>query len=114
MTDINQIFPNTGYLKAENVDESGEQVRTIVRAEEQEVDYNGTVSTRIIVELEPEMDWACRLSLTAAGARSVAEAVGSTKLDEWTGREVELYATDVFGFGKTHHVIRARAAQGLA
>ena len=114
MTDINQIFPNTGFLKAEHIDATGDQLRRIVNAEEKEVDYQGSTSTRIIVDLEPANDWPCKVSLTAAGARSVAEAIGSTQLEEWADREVVLVATDVFGYGKQHRVIRARAATGAA
>jgi len=109
--DLNEVFPNTGYLKPHHIQESGEQVREIMHAETQEVEFKGTPGTRVIVEFAPEQGWPTQLSCTAAGARSIAQAIGSSKFDQWVGQRVELFVTDVFGYGKNHTVIRARAVE---
>jgi hypothetical protein len=100
---ISEIFQSK-YLKAGDLPEEGSQVVTIEKIGLEEIGKDK--ETKIVLyfeELQPA------LICNKTNARTIARLMGSEDLDDWVGKTIRLYRTEVDFQGDMVEAIRVRS-----
>jgi hypothetical protein len=103
MANINDAFPSN-YLKASDLG-GGQPIVTIDRVEFEAVGREK--------EMKPIVYFVGKdkgIVLNKTNARNIANLVGSSETDEWSGFRIKLFATNVEFQGETVEAIRIKAA----
>ena len=113
--DYRQAFsvPESKYLR--HIDLVGApQTRTIVGAKPGIYDHpKHGPSEVVVVTLEPVPGFGDHLSCRPRLCKMIAKALGTKDMDQWSGKSLELFATEVDAYNKKHDVIGARAVEVL-
>jgi hypothetical protein len=118
VTDYRKIFPASSRDFLRHDDLCGHpQVRRISAAEAREFTSKWGDEKAVVLTLEPvegSPEIPSQLKCTRRLCKEIASALGQTDFTQWAGRDVELYPTEVDGYGKRHTVVGARAPKGGA
>jgi len=101
---VDLMFPSR-YLKA--ADFIGKEVKkTIARVRVEKMRMkDGTMAQKYVIEFA---DTEKMLVLNRTNANAIAEALGTKKAIEWTGKQITLFPTTCDAFGKTVDCIRVK------
>ena len=98
-------FMDKNYLGAWDVPDDGDLILTIDRAARDDVkNERGTerkLTLHFVEDYKP-------MILNATNAKAISDAVGSTKVETWSGNKVAIYTTKVTAFGGTTDALRIR------
>jgi hypothetical protein len=100
---ISEIFQSK-YLKAGDLPEEGSQVVTIEKIGLEEIGKDK--ETKIVLYFE-ELDQS--LICNKTNARTIARLFASEELDDWVGKTIRLYRTEVQFQGDVVEAIRVRS-----
>jgi hypothetical protein len=100
---ISEIFQSK-YLKAGDLPEEGSQVVTIEKIGLEEIGKDK--ETKIVLYFE-ELQQA--LICNKTNARTIARLMGSEDLDDWVGKTIRLYRTEVDFQGDMVEAVRVRS-----
>lgn len=103
---MNDAFPSK-YLKAEDLEE-GDLILMITGAEYAEFIDPRTQKSEQKPVLRFQGDNNKPLVLNKTNWKSITAALGSDDTDDWIGKKIALYATEVESFGETVLGIRVR------
>ncbi len=96
MVDIKEYFGNKSFVKAEHLAQP--RIVTIDKVEERNLGSEGETEKKKLVCSFVDFDMELVLNIT--NSESVAEITGKTNTDDWTGHQIELYASIVETAGK--------------
>jgi hypothetical protein len=99
---VSEIFQSK-YLKAGDLPEEGSQVVTIEKIGLEEIGKDK--ETKIVLYFE-ELQQA--LICNKTNARTIARLMGSEDLDDWVGKTIRLYRTEVDFQGDMVEAVRVR------
>lgn len=98
-------FMDKNYLGSWDVPDDGDLVLTIDKAQRDDVkNERGTerkLTLHFVEDYKP-------MILNATNAKAISEALGSTKVETWSGQRVAIYTTKVTAFGGTTDALRIR------
>lgn len=103
---MNDAFPSK-YLKADDLEE-GDLIVTIKGADYEEFTDPKTKKTDQKPVLYFEGNDSKPLVLNKTNWKTIAEILGTDDTDDWTGKKIVLYATEVEAYGETMLGIRVR------
>jgi hypothetical protein len=105
---INEAYPSK-YLKAADLPDEGSEVATIESVAVNEIGRDK--ESKIVVSFT-ELDKA--LICNKTNARTIARALGSEECDDWVGRRIALYRTEVEFGGDMYDAIRVKSVKAQA
>ena len=105
---INEAYPSK-YLKAADLPDEGSQVATIESVSVEEIGRDK--ESKLVVSFS---DIDKGLICNKTNARTIARALGSEECDDWVGRRIALYRTEVEFGGDMYDAIRVKPARTAA
>ena len=98
-------FMDKNYLGSWDVPDGEDLILTVDKAARDDVkNERGTerkLTLHFVEDYKP-------MILNATNSKAISEAVGSTKVEDWSGKRIAIYTTKVTAFGGTTDALRIR------
>jgi len=98
-------FMDKNYLGSWDVPDGEDLILTVDKAARDDVkNERGTerkLTLHFVEDYKP-------MILNATNSKAISEAVGSTKVEDWSGKRIAIYTTKVLAFGGTTDALRIR------
>ena len=98
-------FMDKNYLGSWDVPDGEDLILTVDKAARDDVkNERGTerkLTLHFVEDYKP-------MILNATNSKAISEAVGSTKVEDWSGKHIAIYTTKVTAFGGTTDALRIR------
>jgi hypothetical protein len=98
-------FMDKNYLGSWDVPDDGDLVLTIDKAARDDVKNERGSERKLTLHFVEDYK---PMILNATNSKALSEAVGSTKVEDWSGKRVSIYTTKVTAFGGTTDALRIR------
>lgn len=98
-------FMDKNYLGAWDVPDGEDLVLTIDKAARDDVKNERGSEKKLTLHFVEDYK---PMILNATNSKALSEAVGSTKVEDWSGKRVAIYTTKVTAFGGTTDALRIR------
>ena len=98
-------FMDKNYLGSWDVPDGEDLVLTIDKAARDDVKNERGSERKLTLHLVEDYK---PMILNATNSKALSEAVGSTKVEDWSGKRVAIYTTKVTAFGGTTDALRIR------
>lgn len=98
-------FMDKNYLGSWDVPDGEDLVLTIDRAARDDVKNERGSERKLTLHFVEDYK---PMILNATNSKALSEAVGSTKVEDWSGKRVAIYTTKVTAFGGTTDALRIR------
>lgn len=98
-------FMDKNYLGSWDVPDGEDLVLTIDKAARDDVKNERGSEKKLTLHFVEDYK---PMILNATNSKAISEAVGSTKVEDWSGKRVAIYTTKVTAFGGTTDALRIR------
>lgn len=98
-------FMDKNYLGSWDVPDGEDLVLTIDKAARDDVKNERGSEKKLTLHFVEDYK---PMILNATNSKAISEAVGSTKVEDWSGKKVAIYTTKVTAFGGTTDALRIR------
>ena len=98
-------FMDKNYLGSWDVPDGEDLILTIDRAARDDVKNERGSEKKLTLHFVEDYK---PMILNATNSKAISEAVGSTKVEDWSGKRVAIYTTKVTAFGGTTDALRIR------
>lgn len=98
-------FMDKNYLGSWDVPDGEDLVLTIDKAAHDDVKNERGSEKKLTLHFVEDYK---PMILNATNSKAISEAVGSTKVEDWSGKRVAIYTTKVTAFGGTTDALRIR------
>lgn len=98
-------FMDKNYLGAWDVPDDGDLVLTIDKAARDDVKNERGSEKKLTLHFVEDYK---PMIMNATNAKALSEAVGSTKVEDWSGKRIGIYTTKVTAFGGITDALRIR------
>lgn len=98
-------FMDKNYLGSWDVPDGEDLVLTIDKAARDDVKNERGSERKLTLHFVEEYK---PMILNATNSKALSEAVGSTKVEDWSGKRIGIYTTKVTAFGGTTDALRIR------
>ena len=98
-------FMDKNYLGSWDVPDGEDLVLTIDKAARDDVKNERGSERKLTLHFVEDYK---PMILNATNSKAISEAVGSTKVEDWSGKRVAIYTTKVTAFGGTTDALRIR------
>lgn len=98
-------FMDKNYLGAWDVPDGEDLILTIDHAARDDVKNERGSERKLTIHFVEDYK---PMILNATNSKALSEAVGSTKVEDWSGKRVAIYTTKVTAFGGTTDALRIR------
>ena len=95
---------NPDYLGAYSLEPGKDKIVKILYAETASVESERGKEVKMILRLEGEKP----MIVNATNAKTITKALGSPMIEDWAGKHISLYATNVKAFGDIVEALRVR------
>ena len=98
-------FMDKNYLGSWDVPDGEDLVLTVDKAARDDVKNERGSEKKLTLHFVEDYK---PMILNATNSKAISEAVGSTKVEDWSGKRVAIYTTKVTAFGGTTDALRIR------
>ena len=98
-------FMDKNYLGSWDVPDGDDLILTIDKAARDDVKNERGSEKKLTLHFVEDYK---PMILNATNSKAISEAVGSTKVEDWSGKRVAIYTTKVTAFGGTTDALRIR------
>ena len=98
-------FMDKNYLGSWDVPDGEDLVLTVDKAARDDVKNERGSEKKLTLHFVEDYK---PMILNATNSKAISEAVGSTKVEDWSGKRVAIYTTKVTAFGSTTDALRIR------